>query len=162
MFQISSQMIFFVALINGVILITLLTWIFFLEKKIKRMLMHGTDSLGDSLIEIKNNITDLRKFETELNKYRKNLEKRVGQSIQAVETVRFSPFSGIGVGGNQSFSTSFVNEQGDGIVVSGLYYSKDRVSMFTKAIKNFLSEHDLTDEEKEVVERAKTKLKKHN
>ena len=160
MIQISTQMIFIVSILNGLILIALFVWIFFLEKKIQKMLMNGTENLGDSLSEVKKNITDFRKFEQEINKYRENLEQRVGQSIQAVETVRFSPFSGIGSGGNQSFSTSFVNEQGDGIVVSGLYYSKDRVSMFTKAVKGFLSEHDLTDEEKEVIERAKKKLKK--
>lgn len=160
MIQVPSQMIFIIAVVNGVILIALLFWIFFLEKKIKKMLMFGTDNLGDNLMELKKNIADFRIFESDLNSYRKNLEKRVGQSIQAVETVRFSPFKGTGLGGNQSFSTSFVNELGDGIVVSGLYYSKDRVSIFTKAIKGFLSDHDLTDEEKEVIERAKIKLKK--
>jgi len=159
MLQISSQMFFIIALINGVILVALLVWIYLLEARITKMLMSGQDNLGDNLIELKKNFDAFKQFEIETNRHRADLEKRVQKSVQAIETVRFSPFSGIGSGGNQSFSTAFVNEHGDGIVVSGLYYSKDRVSIFTKATRAFLSEHDLTDEEKEVLERAKNKLK---
>lgn len=122
------------------------------------MLMHGTTNLGETLSETKKHIANLHTFREEFMRYKENIERRIGKSIQAVETLRFRAFDGVGSGGNQSFSTSFVNEQGDGIVVSGLYYSKDRVSIFTKPIKAFLSEHDLTDEEKEVLERAKKSL----
>lgn len=122
--------------------------------------MNGTENLGASLIDTKNNIGDLKKFEKEITEYLKDIEKRVSRSVQSVETVRFTPFGGGSAGGNQSFSTSFVNEAGDGIVVSGLYYSRDRVSIFTKPIKGFVSEFDLTDEEKEALERGKMALKK--
>ena len=86
------------------------------------------------------------------------LQKKVARSVQSTELVRFTPFSGIGSNGNQSFSLAFLNEQGDGIVVSGLYYSRDRVSIFTKPVNGFSSSFELTPEEKEVIARSKQGL----
>lgn len=157
--EISQQVIFIIAAVNTLILLAIVFRLFFLNRKMKKILMPGSENIGESLSETKKHIANLHNFREDFMRYKENLEKRLGKSIQAVETLRFRAFDGIGSGGNQSFSTSFVNEQGDGIVVSGLYYSKDRVSIFTKPIKAFLSEHDLTDEEKEVIERAKKSLK---
>jgi hypothetical protein len=72
--------------------------------------------------------------------------------------LRFNPFKGTGDGGNQSFSTAFVSEKGDGAIISSLY-SRDRVSIFCKPLASFESSFELTDEEKEVLEAAKVKLK---
>jgi hypothetical protein len=60
-------------------------------------------------------------------------------------------------GGNQSFSTSFVNENGDGVVISSMY-SRDRISIFAKPINKFKSQFETTEEEKQVIERAKKDL----
>jgi len=160
MVEIPQQFISSIIITNGVILLILIIWIFLLQRKTKKMLMSGTEDIGGSLKETKSGIENLRKFEKEITEYLKNIEKRVSRSVQSVETVRFTPFGGGSAGGNQSFSTSFVNEEGDGIVVSGLYYSRDRVSIFTKPIKGFISEFDLTDEEKEALEKGKISLKK--
>ena len=79
------------------------------------------------------------------------------RSLQSVETVRFNPFKGSGEGGNQSFSTSFVSENGDGVVISSLY-SRDRISVFSKPLSKFQSSFELTDEEKKVIEDSKKNL----
>jgi len=47
-----------------------------------------------------------------------------------------------------------VNENGDGVVLSSLY-SRERMSIFAKPVKNGKSEYELTTEEKEVLEKAK-------
>jgi hypothetical protein len=59
--------------------------------------------------------------------------------------------------GNQSFATVFLNENGDGAVMSSLF-TRDRVSVFSKSLKNFISEHGMSDEEKEALIQAKRKL----
>jgi hypothetical protein len=66
-----------------------------------------------------------------MEEYLTTVEKRLKKSIQGVETVRFNPFKGTGAGGNQSFSTAFVNEKGDGVVLTSMY-ARDRISMFAK------------------------------
>jgi len=127
--------------------------------KIKRILVGNSGDLGESLAETKRRLQNLEEYQRQTAGYLEILETRVSRSIQSTELLRFSPFTGIGRNGNQSFSASFINEEGDGIVVSGLYYSNDRVSLFAKPTKGFESEFDLTPEEKEVVSRSKKSLK---
>lgn len=124
----------------------------------KKMLSSGSEDLAQSLIEMRQRLTRLETFQRDTAAYLEVLERRVCRSTQATEMIRFTPFSGIGRGGNQSFSVGFLNEEGDGIVVSGLYYSNDRVSLFAKPVKDFASEHDLTPEEKDVLARSKKRL----
>ncbi len=153
-----SEIILLVAGCSLLISLALLITVLSLRSKMKKMLMNGTTDLSTSLIETKLRIQRLEEFQRDTAHYLEILESRVSRSIQATELVRFSPFTGIGRNGNQSFSASFINEEGDGIVVSGLYYSNDRVSLFAKPTKAFASEYELTPEEQEVVVRAKTRL----
>jgi hypothetical protein len=74
------------------------------------------------------------------------------KTIRKVETVRFNPFEDHG--SNQSFAIAFVNDEGDGVVMSSLY-ARDRMSIFAKPVKNNKSEFDLSAEEKEVLAKAK-------
>lgn len=147
-----------VYILIGICLI-LIGWIIRLEIRINRLL-GGSDarSLEDSIVHAKKDIENLEIFKKDSLDYFTDVEKRLGRSIQSVETVRFNPFKGVGEGGSQSFATSFISEKGDGVVVSSLY-SRERVSIFSKPIKQFGSQFDLTDEEKEVVEASKGKLK---
>ncbi len=116
-------------------------------------------SLEDSIVNAKDNLEKLNIFQRESSLYFKNIETRLRRSLQAVETIRFNPFKGTGDGGNQSFSTAFISENGDGVVVSSLY-SRDRVSVFSKPLKSFESTFELTEEEKEVIGNSKTNLSK--
>lgn len=142
-----------------VCILILIFWVIRLEIKIKRLL-RGKDakSLEDSIVASHQNIDKLNEFRKEAINYFVNIEKRLKRSVQAVDTVRFNPFKGIGEGGNQSFSTSFINENGDGVVISSLY-SRERISVFSKPLEKFESNFELTEEEKEVVKNAKNSLK---
>jgi hypothetical protein len=140
------------------IVVILVGWTIRLEIKIKKLLI-GKDakSLEDSIANAKENLEKLNLFQRESSLYFKNIEKRLHRSLQAIETIRFNPFKGTGDGGNQSFSTAFVSEDGDGVVISSLY-SRDRVSVFSKPLKKFESNFELTEEEKEVIGTSKTNL----
>ncbi len=147
-----------ISYIAGGISILLFVWIIRLEIKLKK-LMSGKSgkSLEDTIISMKDEISQLKTFEKKSVSYFKNIEMRLQRSIQAVKTIRFNPFKGTGDGGNQSFSTSFLNENGNGVVVSSLH-SRDRVSIFSKPLEKFKSQFELTEEEKEVVEESKKTL----
>ena len=138
--------------------IVLLVWVIFLELRLKKF-MKGKNgkSLEDSIIALTKEIEDHEKFKTDSIEYLKNIEARLKRSLQAVETIRFNPFKGTGSGGNQSFSTAFMNEKGDGVVLSSLY-SRDHVSVFSKPVKKFQSEFETTAEEKTVLNQAKESL----
>lgn len=136
----------------------LIGWIVRLEIKIKRLLI-GKDAktLEDSIVSANSNIQKLNNFQKEVTEHFINIEKRLKRSLQAVETIRFNPFKGTGDGGSQSFSTSFLSENGHGVVISSLY-SRDRVSVFSKPLEKFESQFELTEEEKEVIGNAKKTL----
>lgn len=123
--------------------------------KMRRFLV-GIDSkhIGDSLTVVSSGLKDLQEFRSDLEKYLTEVETRLRRSVQSVHTVRFNPFKGTGGGSNQSFATAFVNEEGDGVVISTLY-SRDHVSVFAKPVKKHSSEYELSDEEKEALEHTK-------
>src|SRR6185369_3846142 len=74
------------------------------------------------------------------------IELRLKKSIRGVETIRFNPFKDSG--GNHSFATALISEEGDGVVISSLY-ARDRVNIFAKPIKKHVSDFELTGEEQE-------------
>lgn len=141
------------------LVVILIGWIIRLEIKLRKLLF-GKDakSLEDSIVSTYKNLEDLNKFKKDSLSYFNTVESRLNKSIQAVETVRFNPFKGTGEGGFQSFSTSFLSQNGDGVVISSLY-SRDRVSVFSKPLEKFESPFELTEEEKEVIENSKNSLK---
>lgn len=137
----------------------LIGWVIRLEIKLNRLTAGKNGaSLEEAIAEAHTAIGRMQHFQKESLGYYEEIEKRISRSIQAVETVRFNPFKGTGEGGNQSFSTALVSENGDGVVVSSLY-SRDRVSIFSKPLKSFASEFELTEEEQAVVQEAQKNLK---
>lgn len=143
----------------AILTIVLLFWVMKMHFKMKKFLVNvDSDNITDSLKYVSGHLDNLQSFRTEMEKYLTEVEKRLNKSIQSIHTVRFNPFHGTGEGGNQSFATAFLNESGDGVVISSIY-SRDRVSVFSKPIKNFISEHGMSDEEKEALEKAVGKLK---
>ncbi len=143
------------AIITLVLLVLVLSMYF----KMRRFLIGiDAENIKDSLTFVGSGLDDLKHFQVEIENYLETVEKRLKKSVQSVHTVRFNPFHGTGAGGNQSFATAFLNEHGDGVIVSSLY-ARDHVSVFAKPVKNLQSEHELSDEEKEALESAKMKLR---
>ena len=154
--SINTEILLYIAV--GVLFVFLL-WNIRLEIKLRRLLSgKNAKSLEDVIVHIKEGHDDLHAFRKELEIYLEDVEERLLRSIQGVNTLRFNPFKGTGTGGNQSFSTTFLNESGNGVVLSTLY-ARDRMSFFSKPIVNFSSTHELTSEEKEVIEKARTSMK---
>jgi len=129
-----------------VLIILLVVWIVRLEVRMKR-LMRGKSglTLENSFADMQKDIDTLIKFRGDLEKYLKTIEKRVSKSIQGVHNLNFNAFKGMESGG-KSFATAFLNENGDGIVLSSLH-ARDRVSIFAKQIKSFKPEMELSEEE---------------
>lgn len=142
----------------GALVFILFILIVHLELKLRKLL-GGKDAknLEEAILSMKNGLDSLEKFKEDSLGYYKEIEERISRSIQAVETIRFNPWKGTGVGGNQSFSTAFLDEEGNGVVISSLY-SHDRVSVFSKPITKHASEYELSSEEKDILSKAKQKI----
>lgn len=131
-----------------------------LRARLRRLTLGRNGSLEESVGILTRDLRDLKLFRAELERYLKHAEERLRSSVQGVGVVRFNPFSGDGSGGNQSFSLALLDEAGCGVVVSSLY-ARDRASVYAKAIDAWTSKHELSQEEAEAINRAKSQLAAH-
>ena len=147
-------------LIYALLALLMLTigWLIRFEIKFRHILGGKNQSLDGAISEIRKDLSAIIKYRDASEKYLETVERRLRKSVTGVETIRFNPFKGDGSGGNQSFSTAFVNEEGDGVVISSLY-SRERVSVFAKPIKKLASEYEMTAEEKESLQKAKESVR---
>ena len=148
----------FATLITIGILIALVVglgvWLFIVERRLKKLLVgKEAQSLEGIIGALGEDIHKLEIFRDQTLSTLTNHEARLRRSIQGVETIRFNAFKGNGEGGNQSFAIAVLSEEGNGTVLSSLY-ARDRISVFAKPVKKFVSEHELTEEEKDAITRA--------
>lgn len=145
--------------IATLIIIILFGWIIWLQNKLGKLLVGKSKNLDDSFAVLTKEIVELKKFQNLTENTIKKHEARLKKTISGVETIRFNPFRGDGSGGNQSFATAFLNEEKNGVIISSMY-GRERMSIFSKPIKNLVSEFELTSEEKEVMNKANDSIKK--
>ena len=115
---------------------------------------HG-DDLEQAIVNLIENQYTADGNIDKLNEHLKNVERRLQRSIQNAQTIRFNPFPD--QGGNQSFVTCLLNEHGDGVVISSLY-SREKVNIYAKPVKHFVSDHELSQEEAQSIEKVKASL----
>jgi hypothetical protein len=146
--------IIFLVFVGMVVLIGII-WAIRTEKRLKRFFSgkKGKD-LEESIITLEENISKLKSAKENIEKELEEVNKKLKKSIRGLETIRYNPFPD--QGSNQSFAVGMVNEDGDGVVFSSLY-SRERMSIFAKPIKNGKSEYELTAEEKDVLKKATVK-----
>lgn len=84
-----------------------------------------------------------------------NLDERLQSAIRSVVVRRFDPFENSG--GQQSFAAAFLNESGDGVVISGIH-ARDTVRTYAKDVHGFTSERELSPDEAQTVADAKSAL----
>jgi hypothetical protein len=151
--------IFFLAffVLTGIAILLGAVWVISTEKRLKRFFLgKKAKDLEDTIISLEDDISKLKKAKEEAGKDIVLINKKLKKSIRGLETIRFNPFSD--QGSNQSFAIGMLDEDGDGVVISSLY-SRERMSVFAKPIKNNKSEYDLSSEEKEALRKAEVSAK---
>ena len=133
-------------------------WGIHTEWRMNRLLRgRNGKSLEEVIVRNRADIEKFKEFRKELEAYLTSVEKRLDQSVRGVGTVRFNPFKGTGDGGNQSFATALLDSDENGVVISTLN-TRERMSIFAKAINGGKAEQELTGEEKEAIRQAREKL----
>jgi hypothetical protein len=137
----------------------LLGWVIVLQIQLRRMtgqyaaLMRGTDEV-DLQSVLNHHVANVRQaVETvsTLEERTKVLERAQPRALQWVGSVRFNPFRH--TGGAQSFALALVDDRGDGFVLSSLH-ARENTRVYAKPLREWTSEHMLTDEEKQAIEHA--------
>jgi hypothetical protein len=135
------------------VLTGLLIWVTILEHRLRKFFAGSKGhNLEDTMAQIMKHLKDVKETQIHINEHLLAVDGRLAKSIRNIQTVRFNPFDD--AGSNQSFAMSFLNDEGDGVVISSLY-ARDRMSIFAKPIVRGSSEFELSVEEKAVVEKAK-------
>jgi hypothetical protein len=137
----------------------LLGWVIGLQIRLRRLtrqyqaLMRGADEMDlESLLT--QHVAEVREaLETvsSLQDRTLTLERALPRALQWVGSIRFNPFRH--TGGAQSFALALVDDGGDGFVLSSLH-ARENTRVYAKALRAWTSEHLLTDEEKQAIERA--------
>jgi hypothetical protein len=149
--NIKLEIAFFVLI--GIAVLIGVIWVVVTEKRLKRFFLgKKAKDLEDNIIILENEITKLNKAKDNIEKDIAVINAKLKKSIRGLETIRFNPFPD--QGSNQSFAIGMLNEEGNGLVISSLY-SRERMSVFAKPVKNGKSEYELSAEEKEALEKAK-------
>ena len=151
--NIKLQIAFFVLI--GIIALLGIIWVAITEKRLKRFFLGKKARDLEDAIEILEENMEKLKYATENGeKEITEINQKLKKSIRGLETIRFNPFPD--QGSNQSFAIGMLNEEKNGVVISSLY-SRERMSIFAKPIKNGKSEYELSAEEKEALEKARIK-----
>jgi hypothetical protein len=128
-------------------------WVWKTEKRLKRFFLgKAAKDLEETITALEDNIVKLNSAKEKTEKELTEVHKKLKKSIRGVETIRFNPFPD--QGSNQSFAIGMLNEDGDGVILSSLY-SRERMSVYAKPIKNGKSEYELSSEEKDALDKAK-------
>ena len=152
--ELNTQTLIYIIGVLSVIFVLLIIWTARLEIRINKLLRgKNAESLESSIFNLGEEINSLQSFQEDMKKYLTDVERRLRRSAQGISTVRFNPFKGTGAGGDQSFATAILDEEGSGVVLSSLY-TRDRVSMYAKPVVNFKSKYRLSYEEKEAIKNA--------
>ncbi|MGI9118398.1 MAG: DUF4446 family protein [Minisyncoccia bacterium] len=109
-------------------------------------------SIDEVLLSLIRATEDLEAGSRHHEKVLESHDARIRASIKRAEVIRFNAWDDIK--GEQSFTTSFINENGDGVIVSSLY-ARDKTSIFAKPVNAWTTNQTLTDEEKEILENSK-------
>lgn len=133
----------------------LIAYIITTEIRLKKIFRGGTPTnLENVLANLGTSVTRLEGRTTSLEDRTSNTETRISRAVRGVGVLRFNPFKGAGIGGNQSFSVALTNDKGDGVVVSSIY-ARERINMYAKDLKEYKSPIGLSEEETAAVAQAK-------
>ncbi len=131
----------------------LVFWIITLELRLKKVFRGSkVKDLEDLLRDMGKELDRAKVFRKQIVNYLEEVEERLKKSVRKVKTIRFNPFEN--AGSNQSFATSFLDEEGNGVVISTLY-SREKVGVYAKPVKKYSSEYPLTEEESAIIEESK-------
>lgn len=126
-----------------------------LEKKYKKM-MRGNEGKNIETLILNNldKIDEVLGQNASVNDKLNNLDLRLKKCLQKSSIIRYRAFED--VGSDLSFSIALLDDNNDGIVLTGLY-GRNESTTYAKPIDKGISRYDLSEEEQQVLDDAMEK-----
>ncbi|SHE87664.1 DUF4446 family protein [Clostridium fallax] len=141
-----------VALLLFILVIVLFKSLNKLEKRYRR-LMRGVNNknIEDLVVNYLDKVDEAKEISKEAMAHCIGLEEHIKGCIQKVSVVRFKAFED--VGSDLSFSVALLDENNDGVILTGIY-GRQESTTYAKPIDKGISRYDLSDEELTVLNQA--------
>lgn len=153
-----DQVTLALAIVAGVALLCLVATLFlgFRLKKIRKQyaLLRGDGDPKDIFSIVNRSLKQIDAAERRIDGVKAALEEQVALerfAIQRFGLVRYDAFQEMG--GQVSFSAAFLNDHGDGIVITSIN-GRTETRTYAKPVKNLASSHNLSGEEQEAIATA--------
>ncbi|MEK7669490.1 MAG: DUF4446 family protein [Patescibacteria group bacterium] len=151
-----NLVVFLLPFVGLVISLVALAFAIAMHIRVSRIFRSANSSDIEKLLKLHSKtLEDFVRFQAESTIYMKSLDERIKKKMMSAATLRFNPFQGEGTGGNQSFSSVFADEGGNGVVITSMH-TRERTNVFAKPLKNWQSKYELTEEEKESINNSKS------
>ena len=131
-------------------------YIAILQKKVQKLYGDGEISGEDAHAEIIRRLGRVEALHEECEPRLERVENIARASVQKVGFVRFNPFHD--TGGDNSFILVLLDAEHTGVMISSLF-TREGVRIYGKAIDRGQSKHQLSQEEKAVLEEVMEKMK---
>lgn len=157
--RLSEQTNLIELVIAGVIVV-LGIWLIVVSVRLKKLRKQYTAVMGNSgvaniedvIVELKSNIAEQQQKTNRLQEQLAAVQSTIPTQKNKVGLHRYSTFND--GGSDFSFSLALVNDQKDGIVLSGIH-SRESTYLYAKTIEKAESAYPLTEEEKKAINEAK-------
>jgi hypothetical protein len=148
-----------VAAIEGLLLLILFIWLISVSSSLRKLKKShskligetGVDGLEDVLHSVHEHLTALGRKQQEHDTLLQQQERRLIAMKGKVGVHRFNAFSDSG--SDLSFSVAFINEEQDGLVITGIH-GREQTFLYAKPIDKGQSAYMLTPEEKTAISLA--------
>lgn len=133
------------------LLIILWMWIRLsrLKKRYNQFIGKGKDNLESVIVEMQEKLDNTEQQQKELIAQLLKVEQEAGRLKGRVEIVRYNAFPG--QGSDMSFSIAFLDNEQNGLVLTGLN-SRQETYMYAKPIQKGKSSYTLSSEEQQVMD----------
>jgi len=120
-----------------------------------KTLTEGTDggNLEAVLTGHLENVRSARERSSQALEIARQIERNSTYALQHVALLRYNPFSH--TGGDQSFVLALADHHGNGAIINSLH-AREGTRIYAKPLASWGSSHALTDEEQEVIHKART------
>lgn len=147
-------------IVYGLVVISIITsvvsicYAILMHKRVRKIFQKSKIGNIEELIGSQSEtLKNLVLFKEDTTKYLQVLDGRIKSKINTSATTRFNPFVGEGIGGNQSFTSVFADEEGNGVVLTSMH-TRERTNMFAKPLTKWKSEYELGGEEIETIKKV--------
>lgn len=148
-----------IILLLFILIIVLFRFLSKVEKKYRK-LMRGVNNknLEEHIIDYLDKIDEANKTSQAALEHCTVIEERMKQCVQKVSMIRYKAFED--VGSDLSFSIAILDDNNDGIILTGIYSRNDSTT-YAKPVDKGISRYDLSEEELTVLNQAINRVNIH-